>query len=381
MANKVNNTSDLTTREKQILFNQVRTLVGGGLLSLEIPDEVLDTLLDVCVTDLSGMVNSWAIEQSWANFQGEPIDTADIANYLTMKTLNFEKSFTFAYSKQVGMGTNSQWELKKGNFVISSHTQTYNIGKNKEVNELLWVTPPPLSNFGFGDIANLSPVGWSAGPFGWGLNGQNAYAILPSSSMYIYSQDIKTKTQILQSDLTYRITSGPENSKVIHLYPIPGSKDEVASPWGKHLPGSLVWYWYYDVKKKSREQCLLENPELVSLPSDIQVRSLRWSTMNEPTRVYARRLLVSKTKNWLGMTRGKFSGKILGLTEGQDLQMDYEFLLEQSVEEEKKVFEDLEKFLDKISNKQLMEDRASIATNLNTVMSFQPPPQLFYTDV
>lgn len=370
--------NEITKKEKEILFNQVRILCGFPERSVEIEDLALDVLLQVSIDEYSSFVNDWLVKQQWSSIQNLPINKTDILQALTTKTLDFEQSFTYAYTKQAGIGSNAPWELKKDYFVVSADTQEYTIPANREINEVLWLTPPQLGQANFGE-ASLSPA-WTAGNFGWNFMGNPALAILPSAYMYMATQDVLLRKRISQSDLTYKITGGANGTKKVFLYPVPASRDEITgykSP--KHYEGSVVWYWYYDVNNSTRNQCLEENNDIIKLPSDVPINSIPWNKLNDSAKAKVRRLLIAEAKNHIGLVRGKFSGKIQGRGDNQnDVTMDYSFFLDQAEKEKTKIYEDLNTYLESMSYVKLMEERASIANNLNEVLKYTVNDQQFF---
>jgi hypothetical protein len=371
--------NEITKKEKEILFNQVRVLCGFPELNVELEDLTLDVLLQISIDEYSSYVNDWLVKQQWSSIQNAPISKTDILQALTTKTLDFELSFTYAYSKQAGIGSNAPWELKKDYFVVSADTQEYIVPANREINEILWMTPPQIGQVGFtGNNFGLSPA-WTATGTGWDFMGNAAMAILPSAYMYMSTQDTLMRKRILQSDLTYKITAGANGTKKVFLYPVPASNDEISgykSP--KHYEGSLVWYWYYDVDNSNRNLCLEENNDIIKLPSDVPVNSIPWNKLNDSAKAKVRRILVAEAKNHLGMNRGKFSGKLIGRKGDDEATLDYSFLLEQAKEEKGKIYDDLKEYLDSMSYDKLMEQRASIAESLNNVLKYTVNKTQFY---
>ena len=51
------------------------------------------------------------------------------------------------------------------------------------------------------------------------------------------------KNRIIGGDLTYRITAGPEGTKLVHLYNTPSGKFDFSNIASNNYQ---VWYWYYD---------------------------------------------------------------------------------------------------------------------------------------
>jgi hypothetical protein len=206
---------------------------------------------------------------------------------------------------------------------------------------------------------------------GWSYLGRPAMYVQPTFSTLLAAQDRRMKQRVLQSILTYRITGLASGEKVLHLYPIPGDRHEIAGSWGKHYAGRKVWYWYYDTAATGRDKCLDENNDVVKLPSDPPTKVLEWSKMNDVAHQQVRNLLIAQVKIVLGGIRGFYTGE-LGVAEKQ-LTMDYRHLLEEGT----KLKEDTEKLiLDQlayISQENMVKIRAEIAENVNKERGYQPP--------
>jgi hypothetical protein len=361
--------SIITKKEKKELYTKIRTLLGYPLRKFELGDKELDTLLEIAIEDYSTYINNWLIEQQWHNLQGIDVNTTDLTFALITKTLDFEKSFTLSYSKQVGLGSNapSEWELKRDFIVVSGDTQVYSIPAGREINDVLWFTQPDVDQ---GLVDPYSTTNWGAGAFGWSYLGRPAQYVQPTYSLLLNAMDRSTKRKILQAEMSYRITAGPNGTKYLYLYPVPGSRYEMRGRDGKHLDGAKVWYFYYDTSTSKRDKCLEQNDDIIKLPSDVSIDNLKWGQLNSISKNRVRRMLLAESKMTIGGIRGFFSGDIKA--GNAELTMDYRHLLEEGQQEKEKLIEEIKESLDKISYQKLMEDRASIAQNLNTVLTYQP---------
>jgi len=224
--------------------------------------------LEVVIEDYSSLVNQWFIHQQWINLEGMSKESGDFLSAFTTKSNDYMESFTYAYSKQVGLGTNApagnSWELKRDFITTVESTQHYVIPAGREVNEVLWETPPPIDG---GLVDPFALNAWSPGMVGWSYLGRPAMYVQPTYSTILAAQDRRMKQRVLQSTLTYRITGLASGEKVIHLYPIPGGRNEISGSWGKHYAGKQVWYWYYETNG-DRDKCMEENSDIIKLPSD-----------------------------------------------------------------------------------------------------------------
>jgi len=361
----------ITTVDRNNLFLKVKHELGYPLRPFEITDEMMISYLEMVVEDYSSMVNNWLIQQQWISLEGMNKETGDFLSAFTNKSNHYMESFTYAYSKQVGLGTNApagnEWELKRDYIVCSAHTQHYLIPAGREINEVLWETPPEIDG---GLVDPFAMNAWSPGMVGWSYLGRPASYVQPTFSTLLAAQDRRMKQRVLQSILTYRITGLASGEKILHLYPIPGDRHEIAGAWGKHYSGRKVWYWYYDTLSNDRDKCLEENNDVIKLPSDPPTKTLEWSKMNDVAHQQIRNFLIAKVKMVIGGIRGFYSGEI-GVTE-KTLVLDYRHLLDEGI----KLKEDTEKQLidqlEYLSQENMVKIRADIAENVNKERQFQP---------
>ena len=362
----------ITTVDRNNLFLKVKHELGYPLRPFEITDEMMVSYLEMVVEDYSSLVNSWLIQQQWVSLDGMSKETGDFLSAFTNKSNQYMESFTYAYSRQVGLGTNAPaaegWELKRDYIVCSAHTQHYLIPAGRELNEVLWETPPSIDG---GLVDPFAMNAWSAGLMGMSYLGRPAMYVQPTFSTLLAAQDRRMKQRVLQSTLTYRVTGLATGEKILHLYPVPGDRHEIAGTWGKHYDGRKVWYWYYDTNPANRDKCLEENDDVIKLPSDPPTKTLDWNKMNDVAHQQIRNFLIAKVKIVLGGIRGFYTGE-LGVTDKQ-LTMDYRHLLEEGL----KLKEDTEKILmDQLaylSQENMVKVRADIAENVNKERGFQPP--------
>ena len=228
--------------EKEKLYLKVKHELGWPLRPFEIQEEMLDSYFEMSIEDYSAHVNEWLIHQQWMNLEGMNNEgNTDFLSAFTTKSNDYMKSFTYAYSKQVGLGTNAPgapgWELKRDYIITSGHTQHYIIPAGREVNEVLWETPPVVHA---GVVDPFALNNWSPGMTGWGYMGRPAMYVQPTFSTLLSAQDRRMKQRALQSLLTYRITGLETGEKILHLYPSPESREEIRGTWGKHFSGRKV---------------------------------------------------------------------------------------------------------------------------------------------
>jgi hypothetical protein len=357
-------------QEKDKLYRQVRVSLGEPVRDYGdwVTDEVIETYIEMAIEDYISYLDNWLIEQQWSSLDGLNISTTNFVEAFTTRTLDFEKSFAIAYGKQTGISTLGEWELKSDYVTISANTQVYSIPSGREINEILWYTPPQVAT----NI--LDPIGiggaWFGAPTGWFYGNTPAQAMLPSFSLILSTMDRLQKKKIIQSELSYRIAPGPNKTKNLFLYPIPGSRDEIVGRFGKTQEGSKVWYFYYDTTPENVDQCLAANPDIIRYPNQVDVGTLDYSSFNQPTKAIIRQLFIAEAKKALGRVRGKFGG-IVGPPEAERT-MDYESLISEGNEERKAVMEKLEERMTRFTTTSQLERSANEAENLNKSLTYRP---------
>ena len=205
----------ITTIDKNKLFLHVKHELGYPLRPFEIKPTMMESYLDMVIEDYSAIINAWLISQQWITLEGVSKETGDFVNAFTTKTNKYMESFTYAYSRQVGLGTNAPagdyWELKRDFITIVPNTQHYVIPAGREVNEVLWETPPSVNN---GLVDPFAMNAWSPGMAGWSYMGRPASYVQPTYSTMLSAQDRRMKQKVLQSTLTYRITGLASGEKI-----------------------------------------------------------------------------------------------------------------------------------------------------------------------
>lgn len=360
----------ITTADRNKLYKEVKYEFGFPQRPFEIQDEQLDVFFEMALEDYSAYLNEWLVQQQWVGLQGLSVSEAEFNSVFSTKSNSFMKSFTYAYSKQVGLGTNAPadplFELKRDYIVTSASTQHYIIPANREVNEVLWETPPSIDQ---GLVDPFALTNWASGSFGWSYMGRPAQYVQPTYSLLLSAQDRRMKERILQSELTYRITGLADGRKMLHLYPVPGGRNEIRDKWGKHYAGRKVWYWYYDTKG-DRDKCLEANSDIIRLPSDPPTSRLKWENLNDFARQQVRDLLLSRVMIVTARIRGFYSGEV-GAAEKQ-LTLDYRQIGDYGETLRGEVREKIFDSLNKLSLVQLTTDRATIAENVNRERGYQP---------
>ena len=365
--------------ERTKFYQKVRHLLGAPLRSVELEDEMMDTLLEYSIDDYSQYVQDWLTESQWTSRYNLNLDTQTLSRAFLTKSLDYEERYQYAYSKIVGLQASGDWVLEKDYIQLQANQQIYEIPAGREINEILWFTPPTLNNvlidpWAFGGLAG----GGISGPAGYAQMGGMAgsYYLTPAFDMLLRMQEINIQRRIIAGDLTYRITALPGGKKALHLMQTPGGKFDFGD---NELMQGRVWYWYYDTGQGDRDKCLADNPDIIKLPSDVPYDKLSWDDLNNPAQIWIRRWFTAYCKETLSRVRGKFSGN-LKVPDG-DLTMDYTSLATEAKDEKTKLIDELigaDGRLTRLRPEKIMEREALLAENLNKQLRFRAMPRQIY---
>ena len=362
--------------QRSKLFTRIKHLLGAPIRSVEITDEMLDSLLELSIEDYSQYVYDWLIESQWTSLYGLNLDEQSLTKAFLSRSLDWETQYTYAYSKIVGLQSGGDWVLKKDYIDLVPGQQIYEIPKCRELNELLWFSRSELDAAffdpfmgGFGGFGGIG-LGGAAGFSQMGTMGN--YFITPAFDILLRMQDINIKRRIISGELTYRVTALPDGKKAVHLMNVPGGKFDFGNiEYNKYK----VWYWYYDTC--DRDNCLKDNPDIVKLPSDIPFDEMKWEELNNPAQTWVRRWFTAYVKESLGRVRGKYQGNLK--TPDSEIQLEYDSLLTEAKDEKSKLIEELSQRLERLRPDKMMEREANEAENLNKSLQYRAFPRQFYT--
>jgi hypothetical protein len=364
--------------EKAKLFRLVRTQMGAPIRPVQLTDEQLCDLLEIVVQNYAEKVQNWIIKNQWMTLYGKQISTTDMAYALSVRTLDMSKDYSYWFSKEVGLQQRGPWELKKDYITIEQGKQVYMIPAGREINKVLYTTPPTsqaalFANYagidiGFGGgYAQIGAANSTGGPLG-------GFYTMPAYDTFLLAADMNLKNRLLRSDLTYKVTAGPDGTRLLHLISTPGSKLSFGYVGGVggglSLIGCQVWYTYYDVDSSNVDDCRKQNPDILISPDQVPLEDMDYSFLNSPTKTIVRQLLVAEAKILLGNIRGTFSGKV-SIPEAE-LMLDYNMLLDQGKEEKREVIEALEKRLEAMDPVNMLKNQSDMADSLNNILRKKP---------
>lgn len=357
--------------EKKKLFRQVRTRLGAPIRPVEVTDNQMCDLLEMCVADYSEKVYNWIIKNQWVSLYGKDINAIDMSYALSVRTLDMMKDYSYWFSKEVGLQQRGPWELKKDFITIEKGKQVYMIPAGREINKVMYMTPPTTNTALFATYAGLD-IGFGGGFAqlgGGGYAGGGAiggYYIMPAYDIALLATDLSYKNRLLRSDLTYKVTAGPNGTRLLHLISTPGSRFSFSYSGMMQevlgVVGCQVWYTYYDVNPGEEDECRKLNPDILLSPDQVPLDTMDYAYMNGPTKTIIRQLLVAKVANTIGLIKGHFSGEVsIPMAEAK---IDYQMYLNLGREEEEKTMKALEERLREMDPTEVMKRQAELVQSM-----------------
>lgn len=375
------------SQEKEKLFKQVRTKLGGFVRKTELTDDMLCDLLELAIGNYAEKVQNFIIENNWANLYGKNLSNTDIAYALSVRTLDIMKDYSYYFSKEVGLQQRGSFELKKDFFKIERGKQVYIIPAGREINKVFWVTPPTT------DAALFANYGGFGVSFGGGVMGQmglgaatafggmgSAYGMgaglwaLPAYDIALMSADLSYKNQLIKSDLTYKVTAGPDGTHLVHLMSTPGSKLTFgAGNAGTYpLENCYCWYTYYDTTPENVDECRRTHSDILLTPDQVPLEEMEYEYLNAPTKALIRQLLIAEAAETLAFIRGKFSGNINMIA--SPLTMDYAQLMSYGNKEKEAALRSLDERLQRMSPYEVMKKQADLVQSMIQAKKGTPLP-------
>lgn len=357
--------------EIKSLFLKAKVACGYPIRPIQVNDEQLCVLLETAIEDYAEKVQNWMIENQWATLWGKDLTVTDMAFALSVRTMDLSKDYSYWFSKEVGLQQVGPWELKQDFINIEAGKQNYIIPAGREINKVMYVTPSVTQAAMFANYGGID-IGFGGGyaQLGGGAYGPvGGFYTAPAADIAYLSTDLTYKNRLLRCDLVYKVTGGPNGTKILHLISTPGSKLSF-NTGGLSLIGSHVWYNYYDSNAGDVNDLRNSIQDILLTPDQVPLTKMSYNLLNEPTKVLVRQLLQAKTKELVGIVRGTYSGKV-GIPDAE-LMLDYQMLLNQGREEYDRTMRALEERLTRMNPVTVLENQAKIVDSNNRILNATP---------
>lgn len=370
-----------------VIDNEIRELfdlailkIGGGIRSVEITDDALCSCLTIALGNYSERTQYFIMESNWANLYGKKLSNLDLAWSLSVRTMDMSKEFSYYFSKQVGLQNNGPWELKKDYIKLEKGRQVYQIPAGREINKVLWIAPstvdPAIMGYGMGLGAGfgngvfaqtgMSSIAAFNGMAGLGM-GVGLWA-LPAYDIALYAADLKYKRNMLLGDLEYKVTAGPDGTRLIHLIDGGDRFRKMGGFLGLH--GCYCWYTYYDTTPDNVDECRRNNPDVLLSPDQVPLDKMEYAFLNNAAKQTVRSLFIAEVLETVGFTRGKFSGNINFIA--SPVTLDYNMLLTAGQREKENALRALDERLQRFSPYTQMANQAKLTQDMLEIQKRTP---------
>lgn len=369
--------SGISATEQAVLFERVRMKIGANVVKVELIDAQIKQCLVEAIEEYSTIINNWALENRMAEMLGLPTSYDFTLKYVT-NSLYFEESVTTPFSEAHGYSSPGGRELKKDVIYLTAGTQNYTIPIGRDVNDILWFTPSFLNPYGLDPSANIA-----YNEFGAAIQGHSLYTIMPVFDRVLSTQAAELRNLVVGSEYTYHLKNGPSGTQVLSLYPVPNNNSGVTSNSGVGYMGTpgCVYYEYYDasnVAGNPKYSGTTMNPYiessgvtagngLVSGPSDAKLNYLSYDMLNTPSQTWVKKYMQALAKETLGYIRTKFSNIPIPDAE---VQLNGDALLANAARDMEILKKELLDLLDKLSYKNMMENRAAMQDAVNKSLGY-----------
>jgi hypothetical protein len=354
--------------------------LGAPIRTVELTQEQMCDLLSLSIGDYAERIQNFVIQSQWSTLYGKNFqNAADMVYALTVRTLDMSVDLSYFFSKEVGLQQRGPWELKKDFFKVERGKQVYVLPPNREINEVMYVTPSTTKAALYGSMGTLDTGiggGYSQlGSMGNGV-GLGGFFIGSAYDTTLLAADLKYKNQMIRSDLAYKVTAGPDGTRLVHLMSTPGSFNSAGGislddNWGwNRYANSYVWYTYYDATKEDSGDCKKKNTSVLISPDQVPMDQMQFEYMNEPSKVTVRQLFIAQCFITLALIRGKFSGKVS--IPNSEVTLNTSDLMDIGKTERDKALENLDKRLEAMLPWNVAENNAKLVENTVNALKYTP---------
>ncbi len=83
--------------ERTRIYTRVKHLLGAPLRSVELEDEMMDSLMELSLGDYEEYILQWLIDSQWVNLVNLNMNEKSVARALVTRTMDFEQQFSYSY--------------------------------------------------------------------------------------------------------------------------------------------------------------------------------------------------------------------------------------------------------------------------------------------
>lgn len=362
----------------------VKRKLGDDVLSVELTKKEIWTCFEEACCEYSRLVHEMKIESELINVLGLPTASSDMTNILPRQSFEFLIRLAQPYATEAFLG--GTYDAQLGYINLLPGVQDYNIysdimetvsGSN------LWLSIPaeqrgkmrivevfhfePTAAQGF--LLNASNVtNFLASNFNYeSYVNSTVFYVLPIFEDVLRRGMLEAASRVRRSNYSYEILGSN-----LRIYPIPVSDMQLGRLYVKVFakPHNAL---NPDIGISGSVSGSFYDPSLygISGPSNVPLSNLPFSTITQPGRQWIRQYTLALAKELLGLIRSKM--KTIPIPNA-DLQLNGEELRADGREDQGRLRDQLKEWLDKLTNKALLEAQVSVAQSLQTQLKLIPMP-------
>lgn len=370
------------SQEVKDLFHIALSRLGYPIRSVELTQDQMCDYLTLAVGEYQKEIQNFISDSNWMSVFGQVFnDSSELTHSLTMRNLDYSKDYSYWFSKEVGLQQRGPWELKKDFFEIERGRQCYEIPSGREICKVMYCTPSTTKASVFGSIGALDTgIGGGFGQYGNYGNGigLGGFYIGSAYDTALLATDLKYKNSLIRGDLTYKVTAGPNGTRIVHLLNAPtainlASGIAIDDNWGwNRFAGHYVWYTYYDTSDEAdASECRMLNKENVVIsPDQVPFDSMPYELLNEPSKITVRDIFLGECMMALVLIRGKYNGNIK--IPNAEATLNTSDLYTQGSELKRNAIEGLKERLKALDPSEQMRKQAEMSEQLNKILSYKP---------
>ena len=81
--------------ERSKIYTRVKHLLGAPLRSVEVEDEMMDSLMELSIQDYEEYILQWLIDSQWVNLVNLNMAEKSVAKALVTRTMYIEQQFSY----------------------------------------------------------------------------------------------------------------------------------------------------------------------------------------------------------------------------------------------------------------------------------------------
>ena len=362
----------------------VKRKLGDDVLSVELTKKEIWACFEEACCEYSRLIHEMKIESELINVLGLPTGSTDLTNIFPRQSFEYLIRLSQPYATEAFMG--GTYDAQLGYINLIPGQQDYNIYNDiKETvsGSNLWLSIPPeqrgamriVEVYHFEPFAaqhtliNASNItNFLATNFNYeSYVNSTVFYVLPVFEDVLRRGMLETAARVRRSNYSYEILGSN-----LRIFPIPMSDLQLGRLYVKVFakPHNAV---NPDIGISGSVSGSIYDPTLygISGPSNFPVNNLPFSSITQPGRQWIRQFTLALAKELLGLIRSKM--KTIPIPNA-DLQLNGDELRVDGREDQGRLRDQLKEFLEKLTNKALLEAQVSVAQSLQAQLRLIPMP-------